>query len=73
MTFIVGRGFAELQFLKKWKWLYLLNWVEYCDEILNAHWYWQDVAPGIVNCHLSLVEALSRSKLNKWLYLLNHL
>ena len=34
MTFFIGRGFAELQILKKWKWLYLLNWVEYCDDIL---------------------------------------
>ena len=36
MTFFIGRGFAELQILKKWKWPYLLNWVEYCDEILFA-------------------------------------
>ena len=33
MTFFIGRGFAELQILKKWKWPYLLKWVEYCDEI----------------------------------------
>ena len=32
MSFFIGRGFAELQILKKWKWSYLLNWVEYCDE-----------------------------------------
>ena len=25
MTFITGRGFAELQILEKWKWPYLLN------------------------------------------------
>ena len=31
MTFIIGRGFAERQILKKWKWTYLLNWVEYFD------------------------------------------
>ena len=30
MTFIIG--FAELQILKKWKWSYHLNWVEYYDE-----------------------------------------
>ena len=29
MTFIIGRGFAERQILKKWKWPYLLNSVEY--------------------------------------------
>ena len=39
MSFFVARGFAELQILKKWKWTYLLNWVEYCDEILYTHWY----------------------------------
>ena len=33
MTFFIGRGFAELQILKKWKWPYLLNWLEYCDEM----------------------------------------
>ena len=63
MTFIIGRGFVELQILKKkWKWLYLLNQVEYYDEVLHAHWYWQDIAQGIVKCYLSLVEALPRSK-----------
>ena len=38
MSFFIGLGFAELQILKKWKWPYLLNWVEYCDEILHTHW-----------------------------------
>ena len=32
MTFIIGRGFAERQSLKKWKWPYLLNGVEYFDN-----------------------------------------
>ena len=32
MTFIIGRGFVERQILKKWKWPYLLNWVEYFDS-----------------------------------------
>ena len=32
MTFIIGRGFAEYQILKKWKWPYLLIWVEYFDK-----------------------------------------
>ena len=27
MTFFIRRGFAELQILKKWKWPYLLNWL----------------------------------------------
>ena len=39
MSFFIGPGFAELQILKKWKWPYLLNWVEYCDEILHTHWH----------------------------------
>ena len=30
MTFLIGRGFAERQILKKWKWPYLLN---YCVNI----------------------------------------
>ena len=35
MTFIIGRGCAERQILKKWKWPYLLNWVEYFDKLLR--------------------------------------
>ena len=37
MTFNNGRGCAELQILKKWKWP---NWVDYFDETLHTHWYW---------------------------------
>ena len=37
MTFIIGRGFAERQILKKSKWPYLLNLVEYFDELLRKH------------------------------------
>ena len=55
MTFIIGRGLSELQILKKLKWPYLLNRMEYCHEILHAYWYEQDVAQGIVKCYLSLV------------------
>ena len=55
MTFIIGRGFAERQILKKWKWSYLLNWVEYIDRLLRKHWYYQDLALEIVNFHLSSV------------------
>ena len=44
MTFIIGRGFAERQILKKCKMHYLLNWVEYFDKLLRKHWYWQDLA-----------------------------
>ena len=39
MTFIIDRGFAERQILKKWKRPYLLNWVEYIDRCLRKHWY----------------------------------
>ena len=45
MSFFIGLGFAELQILKKWKWPYLLNWVEYCDEILHTHWYIDKMYP----------------------------
>ena len=62
MTFIIGRGFAERQILKKWKWPYLLNWVEYFDKLLRKHWYWQDLAQEIAKWHFSLVEALPSSK-----------
>ena len=62
MTFIIGRGFAERQILKKWKWPYLLNWVEYFDKLLRKHWYWQDLAQEIVKWHVLLVEALPSSK-----------
>ena len=62
MTFIIGRGFAELQILKKWKWPYLLNWVEYFDKLLRKHWYWQYLAQQIANLHFFLLEALSSSK-----------
>ena len=36
LTFFIGRGCAELQILKKWKWPYLLNYEEYCDIILHT-------------------------------------
>ena len=57
--FNIGRGCAELQILKKWKWP---NWDDYCDETLHTHWYWQNVAQEIVKCHLGLAEALPRFK-----------
>ena len=62
MTFIIGRGFAEGQILKKWKWLFLINWMEYFDKLLRKHWYCQDLAQEIAKWHFSLVEALSSSK-----------
>ena len=62
MTFIIGRGFAERQILKKWKWLYLLNWVEYFDKLLRKHWYWQNLAQEIANLHFLSIEALPSSK-----------
>ena len=62
MTFIIDRGFADCQILKKWKWPYLLNWVEYYDKLLRKHWYWQDLAQEIANWHFLSVEALPSSK-----------
>ena len=62
MTFIIGRDFAERQILKKWKWPYLLNWVEYFDKLLRKQSYWQDLAQEIAKWHFSSVEALPSSK-----------
>ena len=59
LIFNIGRGCAELQILKKWKWP---NWVDFCAGTLHTNWYWQDVAQEIVKCHLWLVEALLRFK-----------
>ena len=38
------------------------NRLEYFEKNLPMHWYWQDVAQGIVKCHLGLAEALLRFK-----------
>ena len=62
MIFIIGRGFAERQILKKWKWPYLLNWVEYFDKLLRKHWYWQDLAQKIAKWYFPLIEALPSSR-----------
>ena len=62
MTFIIGGGFAERQILKKWKWPYLLNWVEYFDKLLRKYWYWQDLSQEIAKYHFSSVEVLPSSK-----------
>ena len=62
LTFIIGRGFAERQILKKWKRPYLLNWAEYFDRLLRKHWYYQDLAQEIVKCHFSSVEVLPSFK-----------
>ena len=62
MTFIIAWGFAERQILKKWKWPYLLNWVEYFDCLLRKHWYYQDLAQEIAKCHFSSVKILMNSK-----------
>ena len=63
MLFVIGRAFAEVQILKKWNWPYLLNGMEYFDEMLHTHWHLQDLAHGIAKCHLLLVEVLPRSKI----------
>ena len=65
MAFIIGRGFAERQILKKWLWLYLLNWVEYFDKLLSKHGYWQDLAQEIANWYFLSVETLASSKVFK--------
>ena len=73
MTFGIGRGFAEVQILKKNE-NYLLNRLEYFDKILQTIWCWKDLAQGIAKWHLSSVEALPIAKFWKkwkWPYLLN--
>ena len=62
MSFIIGRGFAERQILKKWELPYILNWVEYFDKLLRKHCYWQDLAQEIANWHVLSVETLPSSK-----------
>ena len=47
---------------EKWKWPYLLNWVEYFDKLLRKHWYYQDLVQEIVKNHFSSVEVLPSSK-----------
>ena len=74
MTFIMGRGFADRQILKKWKWSYLLNWVEYFDRRLCKHWYYQDLAQEIVKCHFFFGRGFAELQILKkwkWTYLLN--
>ena len=71
MTFIIGRGFAERQILKRWKWPYLLNWVEYFDKLLRKHWYSQNLAQEIAKWHFSSVEALPSSKFWKMILALS--
>ena len=74
MIFIIGQGFAERQILKKWKWPYLLNWVEYFDRPLRKHWYYQDLAQR--DCEMSFFIGLGFPELQilkkwKWPYLFN--
>ena len=68
MTLIMGRVFAECQILKKWKWPYILNWVEYFDKLLRRkHWYWQDLAQEIANWHFFIDRGFAELKiLEKW-------
>ena len=48
MAFGIGRGFAEVQILKKkWNRPYLLNVLAYFDKILHTHYYWHDLDRGI--------------------------
>ena len=74
MTFIIGRGFAERQILKKWKWRYLLNWVEYFDRLLRKLLILTRSSPR--DCEMSFFigrgfAELQILKKSKWLYLLN--
>ena len=44
MSFGIGRGFAVVHILKKWKVKNLFNLLEYFDKLLRQHWYWLDLA-----------------------------
>ena len=67
MTFIIGQSFVECQILKKWKWPYLLNWVEYFDKLLHKQWYWQDLAQEIANWHFFVGRGFAELQiLKKW-------
>ena len=44
MPFVIGRGFAEVQALRKW------NCVDYFDDRLHIHWYWHDLAK--IDCQI---------------------
>ena len=67
---IIDQGFAERQILKKWKWHYLLNWVEYfCRLCVLARSSPRD-------CEMSFFIGRGFVKLQilkkwKWPYLLN--
>ena len=61
MLFGIGRGFAEVQILKKSE-NYLLNRLEYFDKILQTIWCWKDLAKGITKWQLLSVEALPSAK-----------
>ena len=64
MSFVIGRDFAAVQILNKmWNWPYLFNQMEYIDESLQRHWYWQDLAQEIAKYHLPLVGVSPKSKL----------
>ena len=55
MLYFIGRGFAEVQILKKWNWPYLLNLIELFEEMSLAHWYWQDLGQGVAKYHCPFI------------------
>ena len=61
MTFGIGRGFAEVQILKKSE-TKPLNRLECFDKILQTIWSWKDLAQGIAKWLLSSAEALPGAK-----------
>ena len=60
MTFGIGRGFAEVQILKKWK--LTLKPFRIFEKKLQTIWCWKDLAQGIAKWHLSSVEGLPSAK-----------
>ena len=58
--FVTGQFVRILSPTCSWKMSITVNRLEYFDKILHTHWYWQDVAQEIVECHFGLAEALPR-------------
>ena len=75
MIFWIGRGFAEVQILKKVKLNSFTNRLDHFDKILQTIRRWKDLAQVSAKWHLSSVEVLPSAKFwkkkkGKWPYVL---
>ena len=54
MLYFIGRGFTEVQILKKWNGP--ISWTLWnSEEISPAHWYWQDLGQGVAKYHCPFI------------------